>query len=72
MVRSELGDTEERLFYSFDGRLLSGRVEYCFDGSDYLAVCGDSWESIDASVVCKQVGFSEYGECICTLRITRL
>ena len=39
-----------------------GRVEMCVDGS-YGTVADESWDYADASVVCRQVGFSANGMC---------
>ncbi len=40
----------------------SGTVEMCLDGI-FRSVCDDGWDNVDASVLCKEIGFSEYGEC---------
>ena len=51
------------MFYTVDDKLLSGRVEYCYNGSDYITVCSDIWDNTEASVLCEQLGFSSYGKC---------
>ncbi len=38
-----------------------GRVEVCFNHS-YGTICGVGWSNAEASVVCKQLGFSSSGE----------
>ena len=57
------GDTQyDQLNIYETDRLRAGRVEICMGGS-YGTVCDDgSWDNQDASVVCRQLGFSPYGK----------
>ena len=49
-------------YYDKDG-LRVGRVEVCVDGR-YGSICYESWDNRDASVVCRQLGFSPYGNAV--------
>ncbi len=49
--------------YLIDDRLSVGRVEVC-SGGRYGTICDDVWTNQAALVVCRQLGFSPYGNMI--------
>ncbi len=56
-----LGETSYDLHYYDNNGLVTGRVEICLNGR-YGTICDDSWDNQDASVVCRQLGFSPHGQ----------
>ena len=75
-VRLSLGEDDEEFYNGLDyvdetyyydkDKLTRGRVELCMNGSFY-SICRDSWDLNHATVVCKQLGFSEYGMLVCVV-----
>ena len=56
-----MAETDYDQLYYIDDKLSRGRVEIC-KGGGYHTSCVDSWDERDASVVCRELGFSPNGE----------
>ena len=63
----ECNEGDIRLAGTFRRTPLQGRVEVCYQGV-WGTVTDDFWDSNDARVACRQLGYSGEGEnCICSI-----
>ena len=51
-------DGDIRLMNGTEPSMREGRVEICYNNI-YGSICDDFWDIVDASVVCRQLGFDE-------------
>jgi len=56
-----MAETNYDQAYYIDDKLSRGRVEIC-KGGEYHTICADLWDESDASVVCRELGFSSHGK----------
>ncbi len=56
-----LGCTEEEVRLIGGTSSLKGRVEICLN-DEWGTVCNQMWDSVDASVVCRQLGLDSIGK----------
>ena len=40
---------------------VSGEAQICLNGI-FVSICDDLWDNSDASVICRQIGFSPFGK----------
>ena len=59
-VKLSVGESESEPYELINNELARGHVEICIDGV-YGTICDEGWDHTNASVVCKQLGFSRYG-----------
>ena len=59
----ECNDTDMRLVQLPGGMENEGQVEYC-NGGRWGLVCFDSWDTNDARVICRQLGYNVEGKLI--------
>ena len=64
----ECDDSAVRLFQLDGDAENEGRVEFCSSGRWGL-VCSDNWDTNDAKVVCRQLGYNVEGKLIMLLNI---
>ena len=48
---------------------MEGRIEIC-DNGIWDTVCDDNFDNVDASVICKQLGFPHQGELTCRMSLS--
>lgn len=58
-----LGETDYDSQYYIGAELRVGRVEIC-TGGRYGTICDSFWGNEEASVLCKQLGYSPYGKTV--------
>ena len=54
--------TEGSVRLLFGSTTRSGTVQVCVNGT-WGSICDQTWDSRDATVICKQLGFTKFGNC---------
>ena len=67
LVNDDVNLVSQQPVYDFiKDEVARGRVEVCMNDA-FGTVCGVSWDNLDASVLCEELGFSPYGKLhVCT------
>ena len=63
--------SEGNVRLQFGGNERTGTVEVCVSGF-WSSICDNLWDSRDADVVCRQLGFHTFGELLTKILVLRI